>query len=87
MAVALYQNNVPFELSDAEEIVRMITGTDYIGIVPDNVVPRYCANLFPREDRIIDFMNLGSGEEFEAKIIEKAFWYLLDEIEISGFFN
>ena len=44
-------------LSDPEEIVRMITGTDYIGILPDNVVPRYCANLFPHEDRIIDFMN------------------------------
>lgn len=82
MAVALYQNNIPFELSDAEEIVRMLTGTDYIGIVPDNVFPRYCHPLFPREDRIIDFMNLGSGDEFVSKIIEKAFWYPLDEIEI-----
>jgi hypothetical protein len=49
-------------LSDPEEIVRMITGTDYIGILPDNVVPRYCANLFPHEDRMIDFMNPASPD-------------------------
>lgn len=83
MAIALYQNNVHFELSDADEIVRMITGTDYIGIVPDNVVPRYCASLFPREDRIIDFMNLGFEKDLISKIIEKTYWYPLDEIEIA----
>jgi len=31
---------------------------------------------------IIDFMNLGSGNEFVSKIIEKAYWYPLDEIEL-----
>ena len=61
----------------------MVTGTDYIGIVPENVIPRYCHSYFPKEDRIIDFMNLGWEKEFVPKIIEKAFWYLLDEIKIA----
>ncbi|MFH0866044.1 MAG: hypothetical protein V1904_07605 [Bacteroidota bacterium] len=77
-AAALFKNNVPFILSDAEEIYRMIRGVDYIGIVPENVTPRYCHSFFPKEDKIIDFMNLGFEKENE--IIKKAFWYPLSEI-------
>ncbi len=80
MAVALHDNKIPFELRDAEEILRMVTGNDFIGIVPDNVFPRYCHSLFPREDRIIDFMNLKFLDEFIPEIIGKAFWYPLEEI-------
>ncbi len=82
MAVALHENDIPFELTDDEEIVRMVTGTDNIGIVPENVTPRYCHSLFPKEDRIIDFMNLGWEKEFVPRIIEKAFWYPLEEIKL-----
>jgi len=58
----------------------MITGSDYIGIVPDTVFPRYCHGLFPENDRIIDFMNLG----FEKinKIIKNASWYPVEEVEL-----
>jgi len=77
-AAALYKNNVPFILSDAEEIYRMIRGEDYIGIVPETVFPRYCHSLFPKEDKIIDFMNLGF-EEVDG-IIKKAYWYPIPEI-------
>jgi hypothetical protein len=80
MAVALFENKIPFQLSDAEEIVRMVTGSDYIGIVPDTIFPRYCHNLFPGEDNIIDFMNLGFDKEIIPKIIEKTCWYPLEEI-------
>ena len=80
MAVALHDNKIPFELRDAEEILRMVTGNDFIGIVPDNVFPRYCHSLFPREDRIIDFMNLKFLDEFIPEIIGKAFWYPLEDI-------
>ena len=34
-------------------------------IDPDKFLPRYCHSLFPKEDKIIDFMNLG----FDIKII------------------
>ena len=63
-----------------EEIVRMVTGTDFIGIVPDTIFPRYCHNLFPKEDKIIDFMNLGFDKEITPKIIEKTCWHPLEEI-------
>jgi len=82
MAIALYENNIPFELSDAEQIVDMVSVNDFIGIVPDNIVPRYCNNLFPPEDRIIDFINLDFENELESKIIEKTHWYPLDKIEL-----
>ena len=83
MAVALHENKIPFELSDAEEIVRMVTGIDFIGIVPDTVFPRYCHSLFLKEDRIIDFMNLGYDKELVPKIVEKTFWYPLEEIKLA----
>jgi len=81
MALALHQNNIPFNLRDAEALYRMVTGADYIGIVPEYVTPRYCHSLFPKEDRIIDFMNLYF--EDEADVIKKAYWYPLDKIELA----
>ena len=67
-------------MRDANEILRMVTGIDFIGIVPDKFIPCYCHRLFPKEDEIIDFMKLGFDNEIIPKIIEKAFWYPLDEI-------
>jgi len=84
MAVAFYENKIPFELRDAVEIVRMVTGEDFIGIVPDTVFPRYCHSLFPDEDRIIDFMNLGSDKEIVPAVVEKAQWYPLGRIEVGS---
>jgi len=75
-AIALYKNQVPFELSDAEEVYRMICGTDYVGIVPQEVFPRYCHSFFPDEERIIDFMNLGWEET--DKLIAAAEWYPIE---------
>jgi hypothetical protein len=82
MAVALFENKIPFELNEVEEIVGMITGNDYIGIVPDTVFPRYCHSLFPKEDRIIDFMNLGIDREITRKVANKTYWYPLEEIDV-----
>lgn len=69
-------------MRDADEIIHMVTGTDFIGIVPDSVFPRYCHGLFPKEDRIIDFMNLGSDKEIVPSIVKKAYWFPLNRIEI-----
>jgi hypothetical protein len=52
------------------------------GIVPDTVYPVYCHSFFPKEDNIIDFMNLGSDKEIKSKIIEKAVWYPIEEISV-----
>ena len=81
MAVAFYKNHIPFVLRDAEEILRMITGTDYIGIVPKTILPRYCGSHFPPEDKIIDFMNLGF--EKTKEIVEKTIWYPIREIRMN----
>lgn len=83
MAVALYDNSVPFELSDAEDILRMVTGNDYIGIVPQYIFPRYCYRFFPKEDQIIDFMNLGYDKEKTGKIVEKTYWNPLEWIALA----
>jgi len=80
MTLALYINNIPFVLEKAEEILRMIKGIDFIGIVPEKVIPRYCHGFFPDEDRIIDFMNLGF--ESVEEIIEKSYWYPIKEVRL-----
>lgn len=80
MAVAFYKGDIPFILNEAQEIFRMATGNDYIGIVPETVFPRYCHSYFPAEDKIIDFMNLRSEKSDE--IIEKAFWYPLPDVKL-----
>jgi hypothetical protein len=82
IAIALYKDGIPFILGKAEEICRMASGVDYIGIVPENIIPRYCHSYFPTEDKIIDFMNLGTEKSNE--IIKKAFWYPLPEVHLIG---
>jgi len=80
MANALYNSQIPFMLSDAEAIGRMVTGTDFIGIVPDIVFPRYCHSFFSKEDRINDFMNL--PDKYKEQIIPIATWYPLEKVEL-----
>ncbi len=73
MAVALFIKGIPFVLQDAQEMLRMIKGEDFIGIVPEGVIPRYCHSYFPKEDRIIDFMNL--DWDYREQVEKRAFWY------------
>jgi hypothetical protein len=61
----------------------MVTGNDFIGIVPDNILPRYCHGLFPREDQIIDFMNLEYDKDKTSKIAGKTHWYPLEWIALA----
>ena len=82
MAIALYENRIPFMLDRAEALLNMATGNDYIGIVPDYITPRYCNSLFPDEDRIIDFLHLDYEEE--EIIIPNAYWYTLEKIETNN---
>ena len=61
--IALHDAGFPVLLDDADEILARFEGTDYVGIVPQAVTPKYCENLFPAKyGRVIDFMNIYSEE-------------------------
>jgi len=77
--LALADAGLPTYLRDGKELADMITGRDFIGIVPEDVFPRYCAQMFT-DKRIIDFMNL-PYEETEA-IIKASYWYPLREVRL-----
>jgi hypothetical protein len=80
IALALYDQGVIVQLHDADEILRMITGQDYIGLVPYDVWPRYCHACFPKEDNIIDFFRPSMLEKNEYKKIEShIYFYPLDK--------
>ncbi len=60
---ALSAVGLPVILHDAEEILARFEGTDYIGIVPHHVIPKYCEEMFPEKyGRIIDFMHIYEDE-------------------------
>lgn len=82
MALALYKNNIPFDLEKAEEILKMIKGIDFIGIVPEKIIPVYCHGSFPDEDKINYFMNLGF--ERIGEIIKKSYWYPIEQVRLKG---
>lgn len=79
-AIALYKHNVPFKLWDTKEILAVVSGTDYIGIVPEKITPVYCYSYFPKEDRIIEFMNLSA--ENKDKIINATYWYPINKLSL-----
>ena len=50
-------------IKDAEEILARYDATDYVGIVPHYVIPKYCEGMFPANyGRVIDFMHVYDEE-------------------------
>ena len=82
MAVALYANDVPFDLLDKDKILLMIEGDDYLGIVPEKVTPKYCHSDFPEQDKIIDFINPWHDPELASVIKKKTEWYALSKLSL-----
>ena len=58
--VALRDAGWPVYLYDSDEILARYEGTDYVGIVPHRIIPKYCEGMFPKEEygRVIDFMHV-----------------------------
>lgn len=83
-ALGLHKYNIPFRLNNARGISKMLKGEDFIGLVPEDVIPKYCSGLFPKEDEIIDYFNPWMGEDNELTefISKKAFWYPLDPVKL-----
>ncbi len=83
MAIALFEHGVPFILHQKDEMLRMLQGVDYLGIVPENITPRYCHRMFPKEDQINDFLNPWHDPELVVVVKEKAIWYPVEELQPS----
>lgn len=81
MAIALFKNKIPFVLRHKEEILRMITGIDYVGIVPEDIIPTYCHDLFPEKDKIHDFLNPWFDLKVSKVVAEQAEWYPPEKLE------
>ena len=72
---------MPFVLTKKTEMLHMVKGIDFLGIVPENITPRYCHDSFPEKDRIIDFINPWFDPDLVSVIKEKALWYPVKEME------
>lgn len=79
--VALSQAGLPVILHDAKEILARFEATDYVGIVPHFVTPKYCEDMFPAKyGRVIDFFHVYKEEmELFGNEIE---WLPLDNAEL-----
>ena len=80
--LALSAAGLPVVLRDAKEILARFEETDYIGIVPHNIIPKYCEGMFPEEyGKVVDFMHVYEEEieEFGGQII----WLPMEQAEIS----
>lgn len=58
--------------------------TDYCGIVPKDMTPKYCHSCFPPKDKIIDFINPWHDDKTIIEVIKKyATWYPLDRLKLA----
>ena len=71
----------PVLIRDAAEILARFEGTDYVGIVPHSVIPKYCEGMFPnRYGRVIDFMRV--YEEEMALYGDQIEWLPLEDASL-----
>jgi len=70
--LALAGAGLPATLADASALATMLIGADDIGIVPEDVFPRYCQSFYPGEN-VTDFMHL--ERDGQDRTIDRAYWY------------
>ena len=85
---ALVQAGYPVEMAHLAKVKDVLKGEDYIGIVPFDVTPRYCASMFPDEDNVNDYMRLSSLLDDEDTTIQEALlskikWYPETPLELA----
>lgn len=54
-------------------------GTEKVGVVPQDIIPKYCHGYFSKED-IISFINL--PYENTEKVAERCIWQDIREIKL-----
>ena len=77
--MAISDAGLPVVLRDADEILSRFKASDYIGIVPHSVIPKYCEGMFPAKyGKVIDFMHVYDedialyGDQIEWLPLEEA---------------
>ena len=54
---------LPVIIEDAEEILARFDGSDFVGIVPHHIIPKYCEGMFPlKYCHVIDFAHVYDDE-------------------------
>ena len=77
--LALTQQRLPIFLYDWCALDTMLNGRDYIGIVPEGIIPRYCSDMFPEEE-MLSYMNL--PWENTNDVIKAVIWYSLNDVKL-----
>ena len=77
--LALNRKGIPIGLDNGKLIANAFMGSDRIGIVPNDVFPRYCHSMFP-EENVIDFVNIYDDEMDLIK--DYVTWYDIPEIHL-----
>jgi hypothetical protein len=70
------------DFASFEEMLRMLKGEDYVGIVPDDMTLGYNHEDFPESDRIHSFAHLWMLDELNPKLIEQVEWYPMPEYSL-----
>ena len=77
--MALSREKLPVFLHDADIFIQRLQGTEKVGIVPMNVIPKYCSNYFP-DEKIILYMNLPI--ENPEEVAKKCVWQDIKEVHL-----
>lgn len=76
MYLILRKNNIPVKLYYKDELKKYVLEEDYIGIVPEGVMPIKCGSYFPNY-KLISFINLSDEDD---KIIDKVIWQDIEKV-------
>ncbi len=83
ISIALHRAGIPFELIEKEHMTQLVYGKDWIGIVPEDIYPFNCYDLFEPygTEEFKTFMNLGDFEK-EKGFISEVYWYPVRPLQI-----
>ena len=74
--LVLHKNNIPIEIYSADTIKNAFKGNDYIGIVPNEIMPIECGRYFKKYNPT-EFIHMK-----DEKIFKYIKWEPLDKVEL-----
>lgn len=79
--IALREHNLPVFLANKDLLIQRLLETEQIGIVPEDITPKYCENLFPGNS-VRDFMWLPWEEPERSLVAQKCTWLPEQKVEL-----